>query len=128
MELVMVQWPFAAAGHHIRSVSMRPALFALALFACACGPTVGDPCTTAAECGGAVCLNRDFTPGGYCSTPCSTGAVVCPSGTVCVRDALGRNTPGCMLSCGSQAQCRDGYVCRRENNSATEICVGPQGI
>jgi len=108
--------------------TMRPALLAVLLFAAACGPTVGDPCTIATECGGAVCLNRDFTPGGYCTTACTPGTTRCPTGSVCVRDALGRDAWGCMLSCTKQSQCRNGYVCRVENDSPTSICVGPQGI
>lgn len=94
-----------------------------------CGATVGDPCTTTKECGGAVCLNRDFTPGGYCSVACSLGANSgCPAGSICVDDALGRDTPGCLRSCRSAADCRQGYVCKTEKSSSTPVCVGPEGI
>ena len=48
--------------------SRRVALFAVlsaALFVAGCGATVGDPCTTEQDCGKQVCLNKDYTPGGY---------------------------------------------------------------
>ena len=95
-----------------------------ALLLAGCGPTMGDPCTTNKECGPGVCLQRDFTPGGYCSLGCGS----CPTGSVCVKEALGKDTPGCMRSCLKQSDCRDGYVCRLERDSETAICVGPQGI
>lgn len=103
-------------------------LVVVTLWLSACGPTIGDPCTTDAECGPGVCLNRDFTPGGACSLACAVGGAACPSGTVCVRDALGKDRAGCLRSCAAQAECRGGYVCKVEKDSATPICVGPQGI
>ncbi len=94
----------------------------------ACGPTIGDPCTTPTDCGGAVCLNRDFTPGGACSLSCSLGTDnACPTGSTCVKNALGPNAAGCMRTCTSQSQCRTGYLCKSANDSAS-VCIGPQGI
>lgn len=94
----------------------------------ACGPTIGDPCTTSQECGAGVCLNRDFAPGGYCSLDCALGGTACPAGTICVADAVGKDKPGCMRTCRQQTECRSGYVCKTEKNSSEPICVGPQGI
>lgn len=75
-----------------------------------------------------MCLNRDFTPGGMCSMACQLNtANSCPMGSTCVPDALGRNAPGCMRTCATQAQCRTGYLCKSANQSVT-VCVGPQGI
>lgn len=93
-----------------------------------CGPTIGDPCTTERDCGSAVCLNRDFTPGGYCSLDCKGGSVTCPAGSVCVENAIGRDTWGCLRTCRTAADCRQGYVCRREKDSASPVCVGPEGV
>jgi hypothetical protein len=49
-------------------------------------------------------------------------------GSTCVSGAVDGQTPGCMLSCTTDKDCRAGYVCRREKDSLTPICVGPQGI
>ena len=106
----------------------RVLVFLAALVVTACGPTIGDACTTERDCGTGVCLNRDFTPGGACSLPCSIGGAACPAGSVCVDDAVGRDSPGCLPSCRSAMDCRGGYVCKTEKNSATPVCVGPEGI
>jgi hypothetical protein len=100
----------------------------LALALSACGPTIGDACTSNADCGGGVCVTRDFTPGGACSLPCQLGGDPCPAGTICVRDVVTGNQAGCMKSCTRQADCRDDYVCKNEKQSETPICVGPAGI
>ncbi len=102
----------------------------VAVFSVGCGPTVGDPCTTGAECGrGALCINRDFSPGGYCTIGCkvenpNTG---CPTGSTCVRDALSANSPACFRTCVRLTDCRNGYTCRAVNDSVT-ICVGAIGF
>lgn len=115
-----------------RAPGRRIAFVALAVLAglalAGCGATVGDACTTQRECGAGLCLNRDFTPGGYCSTACVLGGTDCPAGSVCVDDAVGRNAPACLRSCRSASDCREGYVCRTERGSPTPVCVGPEGI
>ncbi len=94
-----------------------------------CGPTIGDPCTTAKDCGGAVCLTRDFTPQGACSTACQVGtASSCPSGSACINDVLGPGAPGCLRTCTAQADCRSGYVCKTVDSAKPTVCIGPQGI
>ncbi|MCA2978034.1 MAG: hypothetical protein INH41_18030 [Myxococcaceae bacterium] len=108
---------------------MRPSLLAFAFAALsACGPTIGDPCTTERDCGAGACLNRDFTPGGYCSLDCRGGASPCPAGSICVEDAIGRGTWGCLRSCRAATDCRPGYVCRTEKDSSAPVCVGPEGV
>lgn len=103
------------------------ALLALPLLAC--GPTIGDACTTAAECGAGTCLNVDYAPGGACSIACTLdGTTACPLGSTCVKDALGRGAPGCLRGCTQGSDCRAGYVCEVQKSSATPVCVGPTGI
>ena len=120
-----------ATGRARYSDEMRSslAIAVLALLGCACGPTIGDPCTTAADCNNAVCVStKDWAPGGYCTSTCKTDDPnSCPSGTICVRDALGRNAPGCFRLCDKQSECRNGYTCRSENSSPN-ICVGAIGF
>lgn len=97
----------------------------------ACGPTIGDACTLPAECGtGASCINRDFTPGGYCSLACTFGNnATCPRGSVCVKDALGKGAAGCMRTCRQATDCRSSaYICQFAKDSTSTVCIGPAGI
>lgn len=95
----------------------------------ACGPVIGDACTVNTECGPGVCVNRDFAPGGLCSLVCTPGATsACPAGSVCVTAVVDGDTAGCMRSCDADSDCRSGYACRAERQSATKICVGPSGL
>jgi hypothetical protein len=94
----------------------------------ACGPTIGDACTASNQCGPGVCVQKDYTPGGACSLACVIGGAACPAGTICVRDAIANNQPGCMKSCKHQSDCRDTYICNIQKDSETPICVGPAGI
>lgn len=91
-----------------------------------CGSTVGDPCTVPGDCGGgtSICINRDETPGGYCSTQCvlnESGS--CPSGSVCVREGAGGNIHACFLRCNDAGDCRSGYACRTHRDSTVTVCV-----
>ena len=106
---------------------MRTSL-AIVLLATACGPTIGDPCTTGTECGPNVtCLNKDYSPGGYCTIGCEMGKTACPTGSTCVRDGISKNADACFRSCNRAADCRNGYACRSVNGSAS-ICVGAVGF
>jgi hypothetical protein len=93
-----------------------------------CGPVIGDPCTVASECGKGVCLTAPFAPGGLCSLMCTVDGAACPAGSTCVTHAISADTAGCMKSCTADADCRAGYVCRVEQNSATKVCVGTAGV
>lgn len=106
---------------------MRRALLLTILFAglAGCGPIIGDACTVNTECGKGVCLNADFAPGGLCTLTCGSG---CPAGSTCVDRVIDRDTPGCMLSCTKDSDCRTGYVCRVERDSRTAVCVGTAGV
>lgn len=107
---------------------MRAILLSLSVLCLAgCGATVGDACTTSADCGGAICPTEDWAPGGYCTRECNRGAPTCPVGTVCVDEALGKNRDGCMRECFSVRDCRNGYTCRSIRGSGS-VCVGPSGL
>ena len=95
----------------------------------ACGPTVGDPCTTANECLNRQCINNGDMPGGYCSAACTLGAPTsCPTGSECIRDGLGNGSHGCFKLCNSSRDCRAGYKCESARGSTSTVCVGPNGL
>lgn len=101
----------------------------LMLMLVACGPTVGDPCTTASDCLGKVCLNGGGVPGGYCSVSCTLGdANSCPTGSVCIRDGVSGGTHGCFRTCASTKECRPTYLCDKVRGSGQSVCVGPNGL
>jgi hypothetical protein len=108
----------------------RACLLLLAVTAAACGPTVGDQCTTANDCLGQICWQGAAFPGGYCSQSCTVGdPTSCPSGTECVNNGPNANPKAaCYRTCTMATECRASYVCRTQNGSAQAICVGPAGI
>jgi len=78
---------------------------------------VGTPCTSTVDCGSyerAACNTEagDNYPNGYCSLEPCDDVQTCPPGGTCV--ALGGETPSCLATCASDADCReaDGYVCQ----------------
>jgi hypothetical protein len=99
------------------------ALLLVWLLLAACGPTIGDPCTTAQDCLGRTCLNGNGIPGGYCSLSCVLNdANSCPTGSKCVKDGIAKDVHGCYRRCFSTRDCRAGYDCSSEG-----VCVGPGG-
>lgn len=93
-------------------------LTAVGLLALACGPEIGDECSSSAECGaGRTCdLN---SAGGYCTIGGCT-ANSCPENSVCVTF---RNTESwCMAWCETGEDCREEYVCDTANGP-----MGPDG-
>jgi hypothetical protein len=105
------------------------ALWAL-LASSGCGPTVGDSCTTPADCNDALCLRLAYTPGGYCSRQCVPSAEQndCPRGSLCVPNGGGEGLDACFLACSRDADCRAGYLCRNVSGVTSPVCVGPQGF
>jgi len=100
----------------MRALWIAPGALLAAL--CACGPTVGDACTTDRECN-ATCLQSQDTPRGYCTLQCAQDAQ-CPNGTACVSDTPG---PGkCLLLCTDARDCRSGYVCALHDGA--KVCFG----
>jgi hypothetical protein len=78
-----------------------------------CGSTVGDACTTHEDCGAqGICINQDYTPGGYCSQACVPGRdETCPSGSTCVSEGASKDVSSCFQRCDRSADCRRGYQC-----------------
>lgn len=115
-------------GSAMSRVSLWMAVGVLALMAAGCGSAVSDPCTTQEDCGGQICLNERWTPGGYCSQPCTLGnADSCPGGTACVRDIISRDQAACLRTCVSATDCREGYRCDRANDSSSPVCIAGDG-
>ncbi len=106
---------------------MRALLLLGVLALAACGPTIGDACTTANDCAGAICINQDFAPGGYCSTSCTPGGAECPTGSTCVRNALGNGGGACFRMCNVPGDCRTGYSCLAVQDGP-RVCIGPAGL
>lgn len=78
---------------------------------------VGEPCATTVDCGNNprdACNNEagDGYPGGYCSMEPCDDVQICSPGATCVSRPF--ETPACMQSCKSDADCRvaEGYVCQ----------------
>src|SRR5262245_59911756 len=89
----------------------------------ACGPTIGDACTTSSECGPGTCLQGPGTPGGYCSRACSD-AGTCPNGSTCARGAGAGGADLCLLRCATMRDCRGGYHCRSLDGGSPPVCIG----
>ncbi|HYV46496.1 MAG TPA: hypothetical protein VFA20_16640 [Myxococcaceae bacterium] len=106
---------------------MRIALgVAAAAALAACGPTVGDACTTDRDCGKGVCLQGTTAPGGYCSLVCQGGGTGgCPNGSTCADDTSGQGGDRhCRLTCATDQDCRSGYTCTGTQGNA-RVCLGP---
>ncbi|HEY8210085.1 MAG TPA: hypothetical protein VIG99_21515 [Myxococcaceae bacterium] len=87
----------------------------------ACGPTVGDACTTNGDCGGAECLQGGNAPGGYCSVNCGNDNG-CPHGSACWRGS-GPGSGSCRLICTRNEDCRTGYTCA--DTGTALVCTVP---
>jgi hypothetical protein len=110
-------------------VRRAAALGFVCLLTLSCGPTVGDACALNSDCGQGSCITKDYAPGGTCSRACQLDDIAsCPSGSICVKNALGRDQAGCLRRCETALDCRRGYVCRIEKDSVQPVCIGPTGI
>ncbi len=97
---------------------------ALGALALGCSPQIGDQCSVSTDCdpqGTLVCDTSQ--PGGYC-TQLNCQGDLCPNYAACTL--FSASVPGCpyndrqpsrtgrafcMKQCGSNGDCRDGYVC-----------------
>jgi len=91
----------------------------------ACGPTMGDPCTSASDCAGQLCLNRVELPGGYCSKGCVVNEPdSCPAGSVCYQHGAQNNVPSCFRTCAKNEDCRNNYTCQVLDGAESPVCAG----
>jgi hypothetical protein len=91
---------------------------------------VGGPCAENVECEFTLCQSTRDTPGGTCTSSCSSDAD-CSSGSACVATDFGWY---CLVSCTSDADCRTDYSCQRftrapppsegQQPSFTNVCSG----
>lgn len=117
---------FLSGSPFPRLAYFAPWLAAAAL-ALGCTPKIGDSCTVSTNCSATGDRLCDITqPGGYCTVfNCEPGT--CPADSVCINfgtslSAVPGCTPSqgnspyqrsfCMAKCGSDGDCRGGYVCR----------------
>jgi len=103
---------------------MRSALgVAAAAALAACGPTVGDACTTDKDCGNGICFQGPTAPGGYCTLACQgSGGGSCPNGSVCSLPGSDLVTV-CRKACATSQDCRAGYTCT-DTRGSTRVCIG----
>ena len=81
---------------------------ALLIAAAACGPVVGDDCTSDYDCGASNSCDLSI-PDGYCTrTPCSARGCE-DEEAVCIQFFNGESY--CMLECGGSGDCRDKHTC-----------------
>ncbi len=72
-----------------------------------CGSSIGDDCSTNADCpAGSYC--DKIMPGGLC-TIANCRESDCPDGSTCVEFYNGERF--CMQTCDADGDCRDGYTC-----------------
>lgn len=121
----------------------------LALGALGCTPHIGDSCTLSTDCsaqGDRLCDTA--APGGYCTIiGCQRNS--CPDEATCVlfnaqvqgcsySDRIPSRTARsyCMATCGSNSDCRDGYICANphglpwdgkvlDDNQTNHVCIYP---
>lgn len=105
---------------------MTRSFFALALLTlAACGPVLGLPCKTRADCGASMSCYP--TTDGFCSHGCTAEGVDfdCPSGTICTY--FGTSNLVCSLPCKVDSDCRSGYECAPVQNSSNLYACRPLG-
>jgi hypothetical protein len=112
-----------------RSLFRLTTLLVVAIFVLltGCSNSIGDECESRGDCPsgvGAICDNT--VEGGYCTVPnCQIGG--CPDDSACV--IFDRDIRFCMAVCEADADCREGYACRTDNNFAggpIGYCYVPQ--
>jgi hypothetical protein len=84
----------------------------------------GGPCNDYDDCMGgtnALCIGQAGFLDGYCIImDCSP---ICPDGSEC-RPIFAEESTGCVPTCGSDLDCRAGYVCNDEPDSAWDkVCM-----
>lgn len=94
------------------------------VFLAACGGTsIGNACTTDADCDNTQTCDTSL-PGGYCTKGClqEGNDKECPGGSLCIANG-GRFQ--CSDSCSVANDCRDGYECSATSDSTGKACRLP---
>ncbi len=77
------------------------------------GHPVGGECGDDGDCAQGTCMTD--LPGGYCAVPDCEATSECPSGAICITlTSDGGEETWCLDGCGSDADCRDSYLCHPE--------------
>ena len=84
-----------------------------------CKQLDGGPCTQSSDCVGGICWKESGEgnfPGGFCTSDCS--------GSGCEGGSCYEVSPGfrCYPTCGSSAECREGYACFDEWGTGETLC------
>jgi len=84
---------------------------------------VGSACRTDLDCApGADCRRGGDFPDGTCTLPCNSD-LDCPRYSACIENAGSL----CLISCSSDAHCRDKYKCKdknnRDNTGKSLVCI-----
>ena len=89
------------------------------------GADDGAPCVAQINCKGGTCIREGEEadgsvsfPGGYCTTRDCDDDADCNGEAICVARARATT---CLATCASDADCRDGYACKR-TESEVGVC------
>lgn len=108
----------------------------------------GEPCAALEDCRsnfciseadngwpGGSCISRCILPSGFNSTSFYGGETLpqagCPEGNVCLSllGSSARGDPGgCLKACDSAADCRPGYMCRKEFEGSGGVSTYTNGV
>lgn len=103
-----------------RCSTLVAAVFVALAFGLGCSPQIGDACENNNDCpdeGGVIC-DRSVQDG-LCTVPgCRAGE--CPSESVCIE--YDRHESYCMRSCESDEDCREGHICRDDEEFDDRYC------
>ncbi len=112
------------------------------------GAINGEPCAAPEDCRSNFCISEadNGWPGGSCISQCilpsgfnSTSfyggetlpQATCPDGSLCLSllGATARGDPGaCVKACDSAADCRQGYMCRKEFEGSGGVSTFSNGV
>jgi len=82
----------------------------------------GQPCRSASQCAGDVCMPDESFPDGYCTRLNCNGNGDCTGADgICVQFQGG--STGCLAECSNHDDCRDGYACQVTDGGGSTACL-----